>query len=142
MSRDAQGPRMARRCQQGATLLEALLAATLLALATLAALQLGSEAAMGSRAALQRARAIELAAELAERLQADPQTDISSWQRDAVALLAPTGSPAASEAASVLYLPATSAAPSQWRIQLRWIDAADGQLASHSALVQRQGLGS
>ena len=140
MGRDAQGPRMARRHQHGAALLEALLSATLLAMATVAALQLGSEAALGSRAALQRARAVELAAELAERLQSDPQTDLARWQSEAIALLAPAGAPAGSDAASVSYLPATDAGPAQWHIQLRWIDAADGRLATHTALVLRQGL--
>jgi type IV pilus assembly protein PilV len=140
MGKDAQGPRMARKRQHGATLLEALLAATLLALATLAALHLSSQAAVGSRAALQRARAVELAAELAERLQTDPQADIVTWHSEAVALLAPGGMPAANEAASVQYLPATATAPAGWHIQLRWIDAADGKLASHSALIRRAAL--
>lgn len=140
MGKDAQGPRMARKRQHGATLLEALLAATLLALATLAALHLSSQAAVGSRAALQRARAVELAAELAERLQTDPQTDIASWQLEAIALLAPGGVPAANEAAVVQVLPTTATAPARWHIQLRWIDAADGRLASHSALIHRASL--
>lgn len=134
MGKDAQGPRMARRQQQGATLLEALLAATLLALATLAALQLSSQAAAGSRAALQRARAVELAAELAERLYSDPDTDLAVWRTEAAAVLAPAGD----DVAAVQYVPATTASPAQWHIQLNWLDAADGSEAKHSAVVSRR----
>jgi type IV pilus modification protein PilV len=139
MGRDAQGPRKARSKQAGTSLIEALLATVLLALGTLTALQISSQAVRGSRAALQRVRAIELASELAERLQADPTTDLAAWQSEAAAVLMP-GSAArvAGDVARVQLLPASQGAPARWRIQLHWIDAADGADASHVALLQRQ----
>ena len=139
MGRDAQGPRMARSRHAGSSLIEALLATVLLALGTLTALQISSQAARGSRAALQRVRAIELASELAERLQADPTTDLAAWQSEAAAVLMP-GSAAhlAGDVASVQFMPASQGIPTRWRIQLHWIDAADGADASHVALLQRQ----
>jgi len=140
MGRDAQGPRKARSKQAGTSLIEALLATVLLALGTLTALQISSQAARGSRAALQRVRAIELASELAERLQADPTTDLAAWQSEAAAVLLP-GSAArvADDVANVQFMPASQGIPARWRIQLHWIDAADGAAASHIAELPQQG---
>lgn len=139
MGRDAQGPRKAHSKQAGTSLIEALLATVLLALGTLTALQISSQAALSSRAALQRVRAVELASELAERLQADPTTDLAAWQSEAAAVLMP-GSAArvAGDVASVQLLPASQSAPARWRIQLHWIDAADGADASHVAQLPHQ----
>ena len=140
MGRDAQGPRMARSRQAGSSLIEALLATVLLALGTLTALQISSQAARGSRAALQRVRAIELAAELAERLQADPSTNLAAWQSEAAAVLLPSsGARVADDVARVQLLPAAQGMPARWRIQLPWIDAADGAAASHIAELPQQG---
>lgn len=140
MGRDAQGPRMARTRHAGSSLIEALLATVLLALGTLTALQISSQAALSSRAALQRVRAVELASELAERLQADPTTDLAAWQSEAAAVLLPSsGARVADDVASVQLLPAAQGMPARWRIQLHWIDAADGAAASHIAELPQQG---
>ncbi len=139
MGRDAQGPRKAHSKQAGSSLIEALLATVLLVLGTLTALQISSQAARGSRAALQRVRAIELASELAERLQADPATDLGAWQSEAAAVLMPgSGARKIDDVASVQLLPASQSAPARWRIQLHWIDAADGAAASHIAQLPHQ----
>lgn len=143
MGKDAQGPGTAQgtrqRTQRGSTLIEALLAVTLLGLTTLTALQASTQATQRSRSAQQRAVAVQWSAELAERLQADPTTDLASWQALATAALA-QGTAPIDEAAVVTAIPATSAAPAQWQVQLRWVDAADRQIAAHHAVIERTGL--
>ena len=139
MGRDAQGPRKAHGKQGGSSLIEALLATVLLALGTLTALQISSRAALSSRSALQRVRAVELASELAERLQANPATDLAAWQSEAAAVLMPgSAERVAGDVASVQFMPASQGIPTRWRIQLHWIDAADGADASHVAQLPHQ----
>ena len=143
MGKDAQGPGTAQGTphgtQRGSTLIEALLAVTLLGLTTLTALQASTQATQRSRSAQQRAVAVQWSAELAERLQADPTTDLASWQALATAALA-QGTAPIDEAAVVTAIPATSATPAQWQVQLRWVDAADRQIAAHHAVIERAGL--
>lgn len=143
MGKDARGPGTARGRphgrHQGSTLIEAMLAVTLLGLTTLTALQASTLAAQRSRSAQQRAVAVQWSAELTERLQVDPATDLLTWQTQAAAALAELARPV-NDAAVVRAVAATSATPAQWQAQLHWIDAADQRLAAHHAVIERTGL--
>ena len=115
MGKDAQGPGTAQEpgqasSQQGSTLIEALLAVTLLGLAALTALQASTQATQRSRSAQQRAVA---SAALA------------------------TGTAPIDDSAVVTAIPATPTTPAQWQVRLRWIDAADRRPASHHAVIER-----
>jgi len=115
---------------QGSSLLEALVALTLLAIATLGTMAGFTVALRSSHSALLRIRAVELAAELAEQWRAaaaGSTVDLGAWQQ-AVALQLPQPDPP--------QLDCQGDRPKACRITLRWADRADSAKASHVSLIE------
>ncbi|MEO7773508.1 MAG: hypothetical protein ABIT61_02235 [Steroidobacteraceae bacterium] len=106
--------------QRGATLVETLVAAVVLAVGVLGTAVLFLHGLQANRSALMRGQAVGLVADLAERLRAraQPDVELARWRGQVLATLpAPRDG---SEAALLQLQPGNADIPDRYRIAVRW----------------------